>query len=384
MKNALVLIIPISILLSSCGDPAKKEISKSEPVVVTQLELDEILDVTKVSNYLKAKTEVSKEANELFLKGVDASINKNLPDSAKFYFEHAIQLNPSPNTYYELGNVYKALNDFDKSLVAYQLAERLDYSPYSNILYQTASIYSLKKDEDNAAKYLELAFQAGFVNLDKMNQDPSLKYLREDVEYLFLEAVKRGTRGTSNLETMMWMQFKRKFNIPAYPVKINGELTMDELETLGNISFEFDQFIPEMRNSRFSRDVGQTMHYGYVVGENSTVTALLYLEHSYYNGDWFPNIFTLITFNKDGKKIDKLRLEGVELKANELVNIELAKPFQLTAQILEMGYEKPMEEDGLWDNRVVSRTPISSYNIVVSEAGKISKSRIAEKQLAKN
>lgn len=377
MQKQLLQIFSILILISACGDPAKKVTTPIEAPKVVQLQLNEILDVTKVVSYLKSKTEVSKEANELFLQGVDASINKNLPDSAKYYFEHSIQLNPSANTYYELGNVYKALNDIEKSLVAYQLAERLDYSPYSNILYQTATIYSLKKDEDNAAKYLELAFQAGFVNLEKMNKDVSLKFLREEREYLFLDAVKKGTRGTSNLETMMWMQFKRKFNIPTYPVKLQGELTMEQLETLGDISYEFDNFIPEMRNSRFARDVGQTMHYGYVVGETGSITALLYLEHSYYNGDWFPNIFTLVTFNNEGKKIDRLRLEGLELKSDELINIELTKPFHLVANVLEMAYEKPMEDEGLWNNKVVSRTPIASYHISINEFGKISKTRVA-------
>ena len=84
-----------------------------------------------------------------------------------------------------------------------------------------------------------------------------------------------------------------------------------------------------------------------------------------------------MTFNNEGKKIDRLRLEGLELKSDELINIELTKPFHLVANVLEMAYEKPMEDEGLWNNKVVSRTPIASYHISINEFGKISKTRVA-------
>lgn len=376
----LYLLLAGTVIIS-CGDPAAKGKQPVSTVAIASLSLNDILDATKVNMFLKNKpTSSSKESNDLFMKGVDAYKNKKMLDSARYYFEHSLQQQPAPNAYYELGNVYKELKSYDKALASYKLAERMEYAPFSNILYQMAGTFALKGDIEMAAQHIEYALQAGFTDLNKINSDKDLDSLKKNSEYLFQTAVKNGTRGMSNPETLFWLQFKKQFPLPSYPVTLKGDLDPEKLS--GFISYDFERFIPEMRNAKFSRDVGQSYYYAYNIGENENCTALLYAEVSHYVGDFMPKKFIIATFDSKGKLLDKKRLDRFGLIDDELVDLQLGKPFEFNAKLYEMEYEKPLEEDGYWDNKIKNKKLLAVYHFKIDNKGKISFSQDRKTDIA--
>lgn len=376
-----IYLLLIGVAVTSCGDPATKGKQPVSTIAITSLSANDILDATKVNLFLKSNpSSSSREGNDFFMKGIDAYKNKKLLDSARYYFEHSLQQQPTSNAYYELGNVYKELKSYDKALASYKLAERMEYAPFSNILYQMAGTFALKGDLEMAARHIEYALQAGFTDLNKMNTDKDLDSLKKNREYLFNDAIKNGTRGMSNPETLFWLQFKKQFPLPAYPVTLKGDIDQEKLA--GFISYDFERFIPEMRNARFSRDVGQSYYYAYIIGENENCTALLYAEVSHYVGDFMPKKFILASFDSKGKLIDKKRIEQFGLVEDELVDLQLGKPFEFTAKLYEMEYEKPLEEDGYWDNKIKNKKLLAVYRYKIDNKGKISFNQESKTDLA--
>lgn len=369
MKHtSIITLIICTIFIYACGDPAAKGKSGNPPVIVSSLSLNDIFDPIKVGVFLKNNMPSSKESNDLFLKGMDAFKNKNLLDSAKYYLEHSIQKYPTPNAYFELGNVYKALKSLEKSLESYQFAERLDYAPFSNVLYQKAGVFALKGDNELASQHIQYALQAGFTDINKFNTDKAFDSLRINEEFRFIDAIKKGTRGMSNPEALFWLQFKKQFATPSYPSTLKGDL---DLTSFKIISYDFERFVPEMRNAEFSRDVGESYYYAYNIGENEYCTAILYTEVIHYVGDFMPKKFILATFDSRGKLIDKKRIEGFGMIDEELIDLQLQKPFNFIAKVYEMEFEKPLDDAGLWENKIKNKKLLAAYQYKIDAKGTI-------------
>lgn len=373
MKNHyLIALLSGALIISSCGDPTQKAIKNvAGEIELLNLSIGDILDVSKVHSYLKSNPAATKESSDLFMKGVDAYKNKQLLDSAKYYFEHSIQQKPTPTAYYELGNVYKELKAYDQSLLSYQLAERLDFAPFSNLLYQIAGTYSQKGDYNLSAKYLEYALQAGFTNIDKVNTDKELEALRKKNSYGFNDAIKNGTRGMSNPETLFWLQFKRQFSAAKLPLTLNSSINMEELEKWGFISYEFERFIPQMRNARFSREVGESYYFAYNLGENENYTVLVYVKVEHYSGEDAPKQFIISTFGPKGDLIDKVEAGNMKDIGDISTIVKIDTPNSFGARVYRLEYEKDPEEFGYWDNKIKSKTYLTSYNYKIDSKGKI-------------
>jgi hypothetical protein len=371
-KSYLIILFSSTLINSSCGDPSHKVMKDvTEKLDFLNLSIGDILNASKVHLYLKSNPASTKESNDLFMKGVDAYKNKQLLDSAKYYFEHSIQQKPTPTAYYELGNVYKELKAYDQSLLSYQLAERLDFAPFSNLLYQIAGTYSQKGDYDLSAKYLEYALQAGFTNIDKVNTDKELEALRQKSNYKFNDAIKNGTKGMSNPETLFWLQFKRQFSPAKLPLTLNSSISTDELEKWGFISYDFERFIPQMRNARFSREVGESYYFAYNLGENESYTALVYVKLDHYSGEDAPKQFIISTFDSKGGLIDKIEAGNSKDTGDISTIVKFDTPGSFVTKIYRLEYEKDPNEFGYWDNKIKNKTYLTTYNYKIDNKGKI-------------
>ena len=72
-----------------------------------------------------------------------------------------------------------------------------DKAPVTN--FKLAKLYSLKQDEDKSIYHLAKAVQQGFKNIQKINHDPELSYLRDST--LFKQFVENGyTLPTTSIE----------------------------------------------------------------------------------------------------------------------------------------------------------------------------------------
>mgnify|MGYP006136897759 CR=1 FL=1 len=372
MKNSIIAICSLSLFLLSCGDPAEtKSALKSKDAKSHDITLEEadIFDGLKIVQFLNNKTKFTKESNELFLNGINSYKNNEDLDSAIFYFKKSIVKEPTARAYCELGNVYKQKKNHKEALQAYKLAEQLDYAPFSNLLYNIATVYALQDKVEEAGNYLEFAMQAGFNNMDKIEKDPELALLREHHE--FKSILKRGLRGMSDPDKLFWLQFKKQFPKLNMPTTLKWDLAAEEVEALQWISYDFEKYIPEMRDEKFSREVSKGFYYYAQVMENDQFVGVIYVEKDEFMGEFAPLTYRLATFTPSGKLIDKRDVSGKNETFDEVRLATIKANGAIDVELLRLEHEKDVDEVGYWDNPVDKITTIGKENYQVKSNGKI-------------
>lgn len=367
------------ITMTSCGDPAKpvdQEVVK-QPIVLNE---DDLFKGNVVLAYLENEVKFLQEANELFLKGINAFRNENNLDSADYYLKNSILKEPSANAYFELGNVYMDKKKYDQAMLAYGLAEQLDYEPLSKILYNKACAYSLQEEEEMAGKYLEYALQAGYTNMEHIDKDSDLENLRES--YYYREAVDRGLRGMSNADNLFWLQFKKQFAVMDFPIKLKMVIDEKEYEGLKYISYDYEKYISEMRDEQFSREVSKSFFYYARPYETENYIALVYIVKDEFMGEYAPLTYRMATYTHSGKLIDKKEIAGRKDLDDPIMVSTIKSDKTIDVKLIEGQYEKDPYEYGYWDNPMVGQKTIGSMKFRVTKEGRI----VAEdvKDLAKN
>jgi len=368
MRHLICFILSGFVLLG-CGSPGQ-EISQPK-VSKTRVSLNEneIYSGEKIQQFLKNDIKQTEEANKLFLKGIDDFKNKKDYGSAKNLFVKSILKEPTAKSYYELGNVLIELGDYEDALKAYGLAEQLGFEPFSKILYNKSAVYALKDENILAADYLEYALQAGYTNIRFIDNDPRLENLRKSGWYE--DALNNGMKGMSDPEKLFWLQFKRLFP------KINLPITIDPLdqnvdvENMLYISYDFEKYIAEMRDEKFSRDVSKGFyHYG-VLQETEKYTAVIYVVRDEYMAEWAPTIYRLATFTPDGLLIDKKEIAGRDLFSEPMRYAKIDNDHNIIIDLYETEYEKDPGEVGYYENKIVSKTKIGTEKYKLSSDGRI-------------
>lgn len=373
------LVILSSLVLSSCGDPAKpadQEVVK-EPIVLNE---DDLFKGNIVLAYLDNEVKFLQEANELFLKGINAFRNENNLDSADYYLKHSILKEPTANAYFELGNVYMDKKRYDKAMLAYGLAEQLDYEPLSKILYNKACAYSLQEEEEMAGKYLEYALQAGYTNMEHIDKDTDLENLRDT--YYYKEAVDRGLRGMSNADNLFWLQFKKQFAVMDFPIKLKMVIDEKEYEGLKYISYDYEKYISEMRDEAFSREVSKSFFYYARPYETENYIALVYIVKDEFMGEYAPLTYRMATYTHSGKLIDKKEIAGRKDLDDPIMVSTIKSDKTIDVKLVEAQYEKDPYENGYWENPMIGQKTVGSMKFKVTKDGRI----VAEdvKDIAKN
>ena len=373
-RLSYLMLLSTCVVVTACGDPADKMINKNVAVADNsdiELSSADIFDGMKVFEFLKNKNKFVQEANELFLKGLDAFKNDQNLDSAEFYFTQSLVKEPNARTYCELGNVYKQRGEYSKAIDSYMLSEQLDYAPFSKILYNIATVYSLKEEAEQAGKYLEYAMQAGYNNLESIEKDPELDYLRSS--YMFRESLNRGLRGMSDPEKLFWLQFKKQFPKTNMPITLNWDLPSEKLEEMEYVSYDFEKYISEMRDEKFSREVSKGFYYFAQVMETEEFVAVIYIMKDEFLGDVAPLTYRLATFTHTGKIIDKYDIAG-RSNLNEDVRLATLKSNgAIDVDVIALQYEKDPDEHGYWDNKVKSTQLKGREKYQIKSTGKIQK-----------
>lgn len=363
---AILLLI---ISLVSCGDPASRVKKKQTPVEDIVLSDADIYNGVKINQFLNNKKKFISESNQLFLKGTDAFKNKGNVDSAIVYFKQSILKEPTSKAYYELGNAYKAQEKYDDAIASYKLAEQLEYQPFYNILYCMAQVYTKKGDLEMAGQYLLYALQAGFYDLDRMDEDEELTALREDWQYKNI--VSEGIRGMSSPETIAWLRFKKQFSKVSVPINLLVDLNEDQLNELNFISYDFEKFISEMRDEKFSREVSKGFYYYAQPYETDKYVAVVYIVRDEFMGDYAPNLYRLATFTHEGKLIDKHEIAGGTELMGEMRDATLLSDGRIELKIFEPIFEKDPDEHGFWDNPMTGKKQLRKEYLKINKDGKI-------------
>jgi len=356
--------------LHSCGDPAEQVTSKTKkervPVVLTEADL---FNGNKVMAFLENDQKYIQEANELFLKGLDAYRNKKMLDSANSYLLESILMEPSAKAYFELGNVFMDMKEYDDAIAAYGVAEQLDYEPFSKILYNKSCIYSLQDKQEMSGQYLEYALQAGYTNIEHIGKDSDLEGLRET--YHYQKAIDKGLRGMSNSENLFWLQFKKLFAKTEVPLKLEPVMSDEMQEALVYISYDYEKYISEMRDEKFSREVSKGFFYYAQPYENEDFVAVVYIVKDEFMGEYAPLTYVLATYTHEGKLIDKEKIGGSSSLSEAILFTTLNKNMKIKAEIRKPIYEKDPYDHGYYDNEMIDSELIGTKSFSISAKGKI-------------
>ncbi len=372
MKKLGFFFLSATIILGSCGDPGQIDPKLKRERVDIVLSDEDLFKGNMVAAFLDNEKKFIKESNEFFLKGVDAYRNQKELDSAEIYFVQSIKKEPSAKAYFELGNVAMDDKNFEKALQAYDMAEQLDYKPFSKILYNKSCIYSLQKKNELAGQYLEYAIQAGYNNIDHLQKDADLANLRDS--YYFKPALNRGLRGVSNSDNLFWLQFKKLFPVVKLPMELKPQLSQEVSQSLEYISYDYEKYISEMRDAKFARDVTSSYLYYSRPFETEAFVAVIYIVKDEWMGDYAPLTYKLATFSPEGKLIDKRVIAGSSTLDGQILLSKVKKDMTISASIVEPQYEKDPQDHGFEDNKVKSYKKLGSMNFSISKTGKITES----------
>tara|TARA_R110002072_G_scaffold282761_1_gene445867 strand:- start:94168 stop:95289 length:1122 start_codon:yes stop_codon:yes gene_type:complete len=356
-------------LTNSCGEPEvlthETIVEKLLPVKITEAD---IFSGTKILSFLNNEEKHIKESNALFLSGLDAFRNKKDFDSATIYFTKSLLKEPTAQTYYELGNLKMTQKKYDEALLAFNMAENLDYEPFSKILYNKACIYSLAEQKEESAQYIQYAIQAGYSNLEHLYKDDDLDNVRN--HWSFEKAIKDGLKGVSNAENLYWLQFKKHFAQVHFPMELKTRMSYEEMG-MGNqtISYDYEKYISEMRDELFSRDVGKTFFYHVAPFETKDYVALIYIIREEYMGDSYPLLYRMATYTHEGRLIDKTIIAGQKNMDSQLIKATIKKS-GIVIKNYDLTYEKDVDEHGYYNNPVISQKQASETKLTISKEGK--------------
>lgn len=365
-----IYLAALFVVLASCGEPTEEESSINEQKRVDiQLSETDLFETSKIFAFLQNDVKFIEEANKLYLNGLNAFKNKKDLDSADYYLRHSILKEPSGKAYYELGNVYMDKKQYDKALNAYNLAENLNFQPFSKILYNKSCVYSLQKEVELSGQYLEYALQAGYNNLDHIDKDADLAELRKSEH--FKPAVEKGVRGMSNSKNLFWLQFKKLFPKYPFPHTIKSQLDEKIMSGMPYISYDFEKYISEMRDEKFSREVSKGFYHYAQLYETDDFVAVVYIVKDEFMGDYAPLLYRMATFTHEGKLIDKKRIGGKEFLSDNIWETTFNKDRTIDIRVLEATFAKDPEDEGYYDNKIISTKEVGKKQFKVNDAGKI-------------
>lgn len=365
------------VLLASCGNPSAPNsdpgqlLTDDEMTGPVKLSGEDLFDGEKVRLFLFQNPKVNQESNQSFLKGLDEFKNKKNLKAASEGFIASISEYPNSKSYYELGNVYMEMKNYKQALKAYSLAEKLGYEPFSKVLFNIACAYSQSENYSMSADYLQYAIQAGYANIENIEKDTDLAKLREEEPALFKKNVELALSGLSDVENLHWLQFKRNFIQAAFPINMTADKGKVVYDDENRISYEFERFVSEMRDERFSRDVSKGFFNFVQVAETKDFVALIYVVRNEFNGDQSPLTYRLVTYSKTGKLIDKKEIAGREDYSDMLKMCSINKDLTFTVTYYETTFQKDPDEEGYYDNPIVSKKKISADKYRIDASGKI-------------
>jgi tetratricopeptide (TPR) repeat protein len=377
----LVFFVSLLLLVTSCGEPGEViNTIKQQKRIDIELAESDLFETTRIFAFLDNEVKFIEEANKLYLNGVDAFKNKKNLDSADYYLRQSILKEPSGKAYYELGNVFMDQKKYSEALSAYDLAENLDFQPVSKILYNKSCLYSLQKNVEMSGQYLEYALQAGYNNLDHIDKDEDLAELRKS--RLFKPAIEKGVRGMSNAKNLFWLQFKKLFPKYPFPHTIESQLDEKVMAEKQYISYDFEKYISEMRDEKYSREVSKGFYHYAQMYETDKYVAVVYVVKEEFMGDAAPLLYRMATFTHEGKLIDKKRIGGKEYLSDDLWSTTFNKDKTIDVSILKPTYEKDPEDEGYYENKIVSTKEVGQLKYKVDGNGMIIKVSGEDQNLA--
>ncbi|WP_028979019.1 hypothetical protein [Sporocytophaga myxococcoides] len=379
MKKLNIAAACLFALAVSCS-PQKEYKLKIKPLT---LKKSEIYDYSVVRDVLFDAEEVGLDSlkdksRDLFLKGVDSYKNKKELASAIKQFKSSILILPDAKTYYELGN---ALLDFradkemlEESIKAFRLAEDLNFQPKAKINYKIACVYNVlqsnfQTSEDSYVSsvvfHLREVIEKGLMDTNSIKKDPLIGSITSTNEYK--EMIQR-LSNTTVAAASSFDLFKKAFPAETDKFFISAnEVEMKDYKE--SVSYDFVQFVPEMENASFGRDVSHDFYYVANMGGNENYSAFIYTSESFYGEDMQPVHTVLATYDKEGEIISR-KLISCQC-STENVREASVEGNKIVMKDFKRKWQYPVDEVSFDKNKIKSFELVAEAKYKIAEDGKI-------------
>lgn len=375
MKNISIIAF-IGIFLFSCGGKNNVPVQDSPDSHQNSASLKEtdLFNFDAVADFVESTNDkkIKKTAKQKFHTAIDIYRNKKKPEEAITVFKESLLMYPTAKTYYEYGNALLDSKKYEEATNAYHMAEKMNYSPLSKVLYNLACVYSLRENEEEALKYIQLAIENGYDNRSHMLKDSDLEFVRNSSK--FNEVYETSYGGASTPEAALFDLFEMNFDKVELPYIITAE-NSQTLETGTSIAYDFDRFIPQMVNAEFSREVGDDFFYLANVASNERYVALIYAGSKVYT-DYPPKYYYLTTYDpQKGKVIDQIMFAGMEYYGSELLEGKISSDMSIEVKAYEPEWKNDPETEGYDGNKITNKKLTATNNYRIDEKGNIIESR---------
>ena len=389
-KAFLIACISL-VILSSCSEPTKEYILK---VKLNKLTINDIYNYNLIQDVLFDSEELNLDSiqgksREAFLKGVDEYKNKKNPAGAIALFKKSILNFPDGKTYYELGN---ALMEFKKNksyleeaIKAYEIAEELNIKPIYAVYYKIACAKNMiglldqPVDEDDykyyVVSYLRRAFHSGFDDTLSIEKDERINSIVETIYYksLLRELKAENKKGDKN---GLFELYKA-----AYPVQMDGfEITLNDVAEYRNkesISYDFADFVPEMQNTEFGREVSNDFFYVAMVQQTPAYSALIYTSMSFWSDNedgLMPTLSSLVTYDPMGTIIDR-KLIACQCSAEKIKTAKISGN-KVYVEDFKRVWKQPIDAVPFDENQISKHESLAKLTYEIHEDGTIHASEI--------
>lgn len=352
-------------LVVSCSKPQKEFVLK---VKLNKLQGDQIFDKDLVYDVVFDANEfeldsTQKIAREVFLRGLDEFKNKKNTLKAITLFKESLLYFPEAKTYYELGSAllaFRANSEFlEQSRKCFEIAQILSFKPEYAIHLKLAKVevFLAKLNKEDNYRWWDVnsefrrAFNTGYFDTTAIQNDPdfaeyvkSPSYKELVINVLTQNSSIGGTYSKFNIFKNSFTNFNPDFKIS------DNEVSMENYKQ--SISYEFSDFIPEMENVSFGREVSNDFYYVAKVAETADYVALVYATSS-FDGDGYQPVETILAvYDNNGKQISR-KLIACQCNAEKIKTCSFSSG-KLIIEEKKRNWEKPISSFGIDENTVES------------------------------
>ena len=384
MKNLVVLFIAITFLGCNNND---KSPDKSV-TVTTHLNQNTLYNTDSVKAAIASVTTASQAAaKKKFLEAIDLYKNKKQIAQGIDAFKASLFISPSEKTYFELGGALAEKKNYEEALKALDIAEQMNYSPLANILYKKSVVYAsmpnsplcndgyTKVYDSLAVHLMEVALQTGYSKPADYLHEKAFDSLRFNNDWYFKNVYQTAMSGNKDPEKLAWDNYKDEFKELPLPLTINT-VWIYQQNYENAIAYDYEKFVPEMRNGKFSREVENEYFYVGKIKEDSVYTALLYAGKNMWLTDgrgYAPVYFYMVTYSHQGKIIDKMQVGGQKTFTDNFKNLLLKQNLSLEIKEFKNIYEKDPAKDGYENNKVTKSELLTTSYYRINAKGKFEK-----------
>jgi hypothetical protein len=359
MRNLYSAIIVLT--LFSCRQET------NTPVQFMVLGTSSVYDRDSVDFFLShAPHDQTDSSKKLFLSGIDLLKNQKKALQSIESFLGSIRVYPNASAYYELGNAYLDDKKPEQALEAFKMAERLDYAPVSHVLFKIATCHAAMENHYEMCQYISFAVENGFVDKEKIFSNEYMLPYKNDKE--LIRQYNEAMSGNGDPEVIRWQGYSRSFPEAQFPLVIDSG-SFNKIVKPVYISYDYEMYVPEMRDNRFSRDVGFEFFYFAKVQDTKDYKVLIYGSQS-YEMDGAPVHFIMASFNKKGRLMDKIVLAGAKNFDEPFREALLQSNGSFEIRQYQNHWEKDVKEEGYDENRIISRDLVNSNQYIIDSTGR--------------